>query len=75
MERRDVWYLTFEECATVNKVDSQTLNSMSVARNLTFAACDRVVVEAKVHWLPIWVKNDEVGVHHQSRRKKNTSFT
>lgn len=50
MKRQDIWYVTFEERFKVVEFDWQIM----------FAACDRVVVRAKVHWLPIWVTNEEV---------------
>lgn len=49
MERQNVWYVTFEESYTVNEFDSQTLNSKSVGLSLTFTACDKIVVKARVH--------------------------
>lgn len=60
MKRQDIWYVTFEERFKVVEFDWQIMNSKSVGLTLMFAACDRVVVRAKVHWLPIWVTNEEV---------------
>lgn len=60
MERQDIWYFTFEERFKVDEFDWQIMNSKSVGLTLMFAACDRVVKRAKVHWLPIWVTNEEV---------------
>lgn len=60
MKRQDIWYVTFEERFKVVEFDWQIMNSKSVGLTLMFAACDRVVVRAKVYWLPIWVTNEEV---------------
>lgn len=60
MERQNVWYVTFEDSQTVSEYDGQSLNSKSVGLILLFAACDKIVVKARVHWLPIWVTNEEV---------------
>lgn len=55
MERQDVWYVTFVDRSTVDDFDGRVMDSKSVGLTLLFAACDRVVVRARVHWLPIWV--------------------
>lgn len=60
MERQDIWYVTFEERFKVDEFDERIMNSKSVGLTLMLAACDRVVVRAKVHWLPIWVTNKKV---------------
>lgn len=36
------------------------MNNKFVGLTLTFAACDRVVLKGRVHWLPIQVTNDDV---------------
>lgn len=60
MENNSIWFVTFDDVETVNEFDGQTLNSKSVGLMLYFSACDRIVVKARVHWLPIWVTNEEV---------------
>lgn len=60
MENNSLWFVTFDDVATVNEFDGQTLNSKSVGLMLYFSACDRIVVKARVHWLSIWVTNEEV---------------
>lgn len=54
MENQSLWFVIFDE------FDGQTLNSKSVGLILCFSACDRIVVKARIHWLPIWVTNEEV---------------
>lgn len=61
MERPNTWYVTFASTRPLNDFDGQEVGVPDHRVILELCACDRIIVEMKVHWLPFWVSNDTVG--------------
>lgn len=61
MERTNTWYVTFASTRPLNDFDGQEVGVPDLRVILELCACDRIIVEMKVHWLPFWVSNDTVG--------------
>lgn len=55
------WYVTFASTRPLNDFDGQEVRVLDHRVILELCACDRIIVEMKVHWLPFWVSKDTVG--------------
>ena len=67
MERHDTWYVTFSDSDLVNHYDGKTISCTGRGIALHLNACDRITVKARIHWLPIWVSNEDLARVLESR--------
>ena len=67
MERHFTLYVTFQSPEIVDHYDGKTVTCSSKGLSLHLNACDRITVKARVHWLPIWVTNDDLSRVLESR--------
>lgn len=58
MDRQDAWFVTFSNNAQVSELEGKNVIYKELL--LHFDVCDRIVVKLKVHWLPLWVSNEDV---------------
>lgn len=58
MQRADIWFLTFKNEETVNNLDGQELKFDPIT--IYLQACDRIRVQMRIHWLPLWVNNEDI---------------
>ena len=67
MERHFTWYVTFQSPEIFDHYDGKTVTCSSRGLSLHLNAYDRITVKARVHWLPIWVTNDDLSRVLESR--------
>ena len=67
MERHDTWYVTFQTSEIVDHYDGKTLTCFRRGLSLHLNGSDRITVKARIHWLPIWVTNEDLSRVLESR--------
>ena len=67
MEWQDTWYVTFQTSEIVDHYDGKTVSCSRRGRSLHLNAFYRITVKARVHWLPIWITNDDLSRVLESR--------
>lgn len=58
MDRQDALFVTFSNKAQVSDLEGKDVIYKELL--LHFDVCDRIVIKLKVHWLPLWVSNEDV---------------
>ena len=60
VERGDQWFVTFKDSTIVDNWDGKSFKPPNANVTLHMYACDRLIIQCRLLWLPLWVTNDDI---------------